>query len=180
MARTFDAVSRGGLHRTPLLTALALAGAMVIPRTGAAQQASDAQVSPAVKACAYDQCAIRIESSAWRGMRVITGTRTDSVTYGGLGGGLVRAVRGVPMAEREAILGRRNSGIALAWILPAIAAGTTMFLVGRRGGFDNREGLAISGTLVTVVGSTIGGIYERRSHNHFSRAIWHYNRELAR
>lgn len=144
-----------------------------------AQQMSDTQVAAQVRSCPYDECALRLQSTFWGGMRVVQGVRTDSVAHGPFGGGLVRAVRGVPMAEREAAMGRSQALKAAAWIVPTLLVGSGMVVAGARDGREDR-GLISLGILVSAVGGSIGGYHQRKSENHFSRAVWQYNRELAR
>jgi hypothetical protein len=143
-----------------------------------AQQAQDS-VETRVRMCPYYTCALRVESSFWRGVRVMQGIRTDTVPYGGLGGGLARAVRGVPFAEREAAMGRRRALTAVAWIVPSVLIGSSMIVAGAQDGGRDRR-LINLGVLVSTVGGLIGGNFQRQSENHYSRAVWYYNRELAR
>jgi hypothetical protein len=172
-------VRTGRVREVSSVIAVLVFAALLGPRPASAQQLSDTQVAASVRSCSYDTCALRVESSFWRGIRVVSGVRADSIAFGGLGGGLIRAVRGVPMAEREAIAGRRNTVTGSLWIIPSVLIGSALIIVGNdRGGFDDRR--VAAGLGISTIGSFIGGHYVRRAENHYARAVWHYNRELAR
>lgn len=129
--------------------------------------------------CTYDQCALRIHHSP-AGAALVRGV--DQVVVNGLGlwaGDLSRVFAGDPrsqsLADRYRV--RHNAGTVLS------VAGGIMFFGGLLASdgnisidLDTKSLVTLGGLALTVVGTRVSV----SGDDHLSRAIWEYNRGLAR
>ncbi|MBM4185286.1 MAG: hypothetical protein FJ207_13880 [Gemmatimonadetes bacterium] len=135
-----------------------------------------AQASPA---CTYDTCALRVAYSP-AGAALVRGT--DQVVVNGLGlwsGDMRRAFEGNRLSQDLAngYRVRHNAGTVLS-----VAGGILFFggLLASDGNIsidlDTNSLVTLGGLALTVVGTRVSV----SGDDHLSRAIWEYNRTLAR
>jgi hypothetical protein len=161
-----------------LLFGVVLAFSAVSAGGAQAQTDSAARVGP--QRCSYDVCGLRLERG-WFGRRIVRSVSGVSVPFGFVGEQLVVAVDGVPAARQEALMGRRNNikstiaglvgGLAFAFALNQVTSGDIL---------EWNEGQVIGGLLVGTAGAVVSGAQAIYADRHYSKAVWLYNRELAR
>lgn len=164
------------LSQLTLLVTLLVSGLAPLQAQGPVAAA----VQSSLRRCTYDTCAIRLDRAFFGGRRVHVGLDALSSPMGIVGGGLVLAVDAVPLAVEEATMGRRNAiRAAVAGLIGGLAL--TYSLQGTRGdplGWNN--GQVFGGLLLGGVAIVAAGQQSIHAERHFSRAVWHYNRELPR
>ena len=98
-----------------------------------------------------------------------------------VGGGLMFAVERVPGALAEAQLGRRDAIVAaVAGVIGALAIGLSVQAASRDDILSASDSQLYGGLLVGTAAVLTFGIKATRADQHFSRAVWLYNRELPR
>ena len=136
--------------------------------------------SPAV--CAYDDCALRIEPEWFGSPRIVRGV--DGVPIGRIGfffgDDLSRAVSGnAPAVD----LARRAERLRGQGVLLGLAGGAlfyTAFFTNYGAGSDSDAAVAAAAVLVGAGLTFAGGVVQVRANRAQSRAVWEYNRGLAR
>ena len=128
-------------------------------------------------ACPYDSCALRVRSGIFAGQSLVQGEQEEKVA--GLGfivGDLDDVFEGSTEAQELAarFRTRKNTGTILS--LVGIAA-FVYSIADYDSFYDDELGGAFYGGLVL---SLAGGLTIQSSTDFLSRAVWHYNRTLAR
>lgn len=91
------------------------------------------------------------------------------------------AVERVPGALTEARIGRRDAMIAtVAGVIGAFAIGLAVDALRRDDILSASDSQLYGGLLVGTAAVVAAGVKSARADQHFSRAVWLYNRELPR
>ncbi len=111
----------------------------------------------------------------------MTGRDGVWTSMGVLGGGLVFAVAPVPGALEEAQHGRRDAIVAaVAGVIGGLALSASLQASTSADILAASDTQLWGGLIVGAAGLGIWGVKAVNADNHFSRAVWLYNRELAR
>lgn len=148
----------------------------------AAQPTAD-RAAPTV-ACAYDECAIRLEQGFFGTPTILVGppgAERRLGSAGALGGGLVDAVGAVPAAREHADASRRDLTKGLVFGIAGAAAllagiAVTDSRISNLEDTGTTEVVLLAGGLGLAVTSTVFALRGRREQ---SRAVWAYNRAVA-
>jgi hypothetical protein len=161
--------------------AVLLVSCVVSASSAYAQGPTIAAAQTALRGCTYEACALRISTGVFSGERVSKGLMGQSEPFGFGGGGLVRAVNAVPSALKEAQAGRglRIKGSVIT-VISALASGILTVAALREANSDALTRNLWIATGVSTVATFYGGALVSRSEEHFSRAVWLYNKELPR
>lgn len=132
-------------------------------------------------ACTFDTCSLRIEPRFFLGDVVVVANGREQRPLGFTGRTLVELTAGNEFAQREARLASRHRtrGGVISLVSTATWAALTVLWLNK----SNREvgnGLFLGSTAALAVGGTWAGYHALKDHQHTARAVWAYNRDLAR
>lgn len=163
------------------LIAFAVAVSLLSAPDLSAQGPTQAAARSALGSCTYETCAIRRERAMFGGSRVVTGRDGAWTSAGVLGGGLIFAVERVPAALAEAQHGRRDAIVAaVAGVIGTLALSASLQAATSADILTASDTQLWGGLLVGAAGLGVLSVKAASADNHFSRAVWLYNRELAR
>lgn len=168
--------------RFPVRAAGALLALLLAPVASplAAQQAS--ATSPLLRdGCTYAACAVRVEDG-WFSRRVLQGDDSREVARLGIGGPDPITLLGVndqarEHAKRYRSRQRLGSTLALVGAVGSIATYVALF-----DGTDDRStrNTLVAINLGSLVTSWVGRSYLQSARRELDRAVWWFNRDLAR
>ena len=168
----------------PMQMRQALLVIAVLPLITVAATAQGPTVSSAqttLRDCSYETCALRLSSRVFRGVAVSRGLNGPQEQFGFAGGSLRRAVSAVPAALAEAEIGHRRYVRGGIFTVVGTLASVGLALLATRDANSrdlNRNLWIGAGTMGLVTAS--GAIEIARGDEHYSRAIWLYNKEIPR
>lgn len=131
----------------------------------------------APEACAYDVCALRVEPGFF-GFRLLRGVSNEPVGHLGLfGSDLSEAVGTSERALEHARVYEDARGTGL---LAVLGGGALIILSAPGGPLGDSEGTRTAALIGGAALSVVGARLQIRSQQALSRAVWEYNRDLAR